>query len=462
MKTPSPWHPMSDHLNLRHAVRILQTARELEVLFAPDSPPGPPLDRVLQRYQRAHPKMGRKDRLVLGTAVYHLARHRTLLLEAGREFAAGEGDLLLLGLLDALSDPEALGQIPHLPGGVQPWSRRLAWLRSEREDLGACLEAAGETPLAEAPPAVAAALARLFSVPEWWFADGPWQTVAQATAELAALSRPQGLTLRVQTHRCPDRAAVIGRVGGLGIPCCATPRSPWGITVEGRHNLLATEVYRDGSVEVQDEGSQLVACLVDPKPTETILDLCAGGGGKSLALAAAMGGRGRVLAYDTHTGRLQDARRRARRGGLGNIQVLENFDAVRREGPFDQVLADVPCTSSGTLRRNPDAAWRWSREQMLDLTRLQGEILDRAAALVRPGGLLTYITCSLLGPENHARTQAFLEQHPEFHLAPVGDRSGQTPLLDIPGSESGVFRLPANLERYTGDVFFLARFRKEG
>ncbi|MDF1555652.1 MAG: RsmB/NOP family class I SAM-dependent RNA methyltransferase [Deferrisomatales bacterium] len=454
--------PVSDDLNLRHAVRILQTARELEALFNPDAPPGPPLDRVLQRYQRAHPKMGRRDRLVLGAAVYHLARGRTLLLEAGREFAAGEGDLLLLGLLDAMADPEALGQIPHLPGGVRPWSRRLAWLGGERADLVACLEAAGATALTEAPAAVADALALLFSVPEWWLADGPWQTVAQATAELAALRQPQRLTLRVQAHRCADRAAVIGRLEGLGIPCGATPRSPWGITVEGRHNLLATEVYRDGSVEVQDEGSQLVACLVDPKPTETILDLCAGGGGKSLALAAVMGGRGRILAYDTHTDRLRDARRRARRAGLGNIQVMEDFDAVRRAGPFDQVIADVPCTSSGTLRRNPDAAWRWSRDQMLELTQLQAEILDRAAVMVRPGGFLTYVTCSLLAPENHSQTQAFQERHPEFLPAPPGERTGQTPLLDICGVESGAFRLPATLDRYTGDAFFVARFRKQG
>ena len=453
---------MSDHLNLRHAVRILQTARELEVLFAPDAPPGPPLDRALQRYQRAHPKMGRRDRLVLGTAVYHLARTRTLLLEAGQEFTVGEGDLLLLALLDAVSDADALGQIPHLPDGVRPWRRRLAWLQRERESLAAALDGAGEVPLVDASPAITTALTRLFSVPEWWFADGPWHTVAQATAELAALRRPQGLTLRVQDHRYPDRAPVIARLEELEIPCRATPRSPWGITVEGRHNLLATEVYRDGTVEVQDEGSQLVACLLDPKPTETILDLCAGGGGKSLALAAAMGGRGRVLAYDTHTRRLQDARRRARRAGLGNVQVLEDLDTVRREGPFDQVLADVPCTSSGILRRNPDAAWRWSREQMLELTRLQEEILDRGAALVRPGGFLAYITCSLLAPENTSRARAFLEQHPEFHPAPVGDRTGQAPLLDVPGAKGGAFRLPANLERYTGDAFFLARFRKEG
>jgi len=286
--------------------------------------------------------------------------------------------------------------------------------------------------------------------------------VAQATAELAELRKPQGLGLRVQAHRCPDRAEVVARLDKLNIPCHVTPRSPWGIAVEGRHNLLATEVYRDGTVEVQDEGSQLVACLMDPKPTETILDLCAGGGGKSLALAAVMGGRGRVLAYDTHTGRLRDARKRARRAGLGNVRVVEDFKVVQQEGPFDQVLTDVPCTSSGTLRRNPDAAWRWGPAQMLELTRVQSEILDRAATLVRPSGFLTYVTCSLLRPENTSRAQAFLEQHPEFGWAPVGDRTGQTPLLDVPGAATGAFRLPANLERYSGDAFFMARFQKEG
>jgi 16S rRNA (cytosine967-C5)-methyltransferase len=446
-------------LNLRHAVRILQGARALEALIAPEAPRGPPLDRALQHYQRAHPKMGRRDRLLLGTAVYHLARSRTLLLEAGREFVPGEGDLLLLALLDTLPDVGALGQIPHLPQGVQPWRSRLAWLRRERAELAAAVTGAGNMPLTAA---TAATVARLYSVPEWWLGTGPWQTVSQAAAELAALRRPQALTLRVQAHRHRDRAGVVARLEQLGIPCSLTRRSPWGITVEGRHNLLATAVYREGAVEVQDEGSQLVACLVDPKPTETVLDLCAGGGGKSLAMAAAMGGRGRVLAYDTHSKRLQDTRRRARRAGLGNVQVVPDLAAVRREGPFDQVLVDVPCTSSGTLRRNPDAAWRWGPEPLRELTRLQGEILDRGASLVRTGGVLVYATCSLLEPENSDQTRAFLERHPAFRPAPVGDRSGQAPLLDVPGAGNGAFRLPANLERYSGDGFFLARFRREG
>ena len=428
----------------------------------PGAPSGVPLDRALQRYQRSHPKMGRNDRLVLGTAVYQFARNRTLLLEAGRGFTAGEGDLLLLGLLDAVSDQADLGQIRHLPDGVRPWRRHLAWLQRERDHMGSVIETAGPTPLGDVSPGIVATLSRLHSVPEWWISDGPWETVGDAAAELAVLRRPQQLTLRVQSHQCSDRTQVIEGLKELGIPCRPTPRSPWGITVEGRHNVLATEIYRDGSVEVQDEGSQLVTCLMDPKPTEKILDACAGGGGKSLALASAMGGRGQVIAYDTHTGRLRDARKRARRAGLGNIRVVEDFQAVQNEGDFDQVLVDVPCTSSGTLRRNPDVAWRWDRDALTKLLSVQRDILDRVASLVRPGGYLTYATCSLLPQENGEQISMFLERHHGFRALALGDRDGHTPLHGVPGFEQGVLRLPAHLGGYSGDGFFMARFRNEG
>jgi len=286
--------------------------------------------------------------------------------------------------------------------------------------------------------------------------------VGDALAELSVLRRPQNLTLRVQAHRGVEWSQVAADLAAAGVPTRPTERSPWGLVVEGRHNVLATELYRSGTVEVQDEGSQLVACLCDPKPNERILDFCAGGGGKALALAAALGGRGQVVAHDISAAKLSDARRRARRGGLGNLRCVADLAQVTALGPYHLVLTDVPCTSSGTLRRNPDVAWRWSEAELTRLLALQAEILERAATLVTPGGHLVYATCSLLPAENREQLEGFLSRHPEFALAAPGERSGHGPLLDIPGSEQGAFRLPATLPRYAGDGFFVGRLRRRG
>jgi 16S rRNA (cytosine967-C5)-methyltransferase len=455
------WKPEIGDLSARHSVRILRSAAALELQLVKADGRSPPLDRALQNYQRTHRKMGRNDRLLLGTAVYHLARNRELLLEAGREFIPGEGDLLLLALTDALGSQDDLGTIRHLPGGVRPWRQHLARLHRRREELVGTVARAFGTPLADAAGTeIVAALSNLFSIPEWWFTFGPWSTIDQAVAELARLRTPQTLTLRVSAHRGISRGDVMDTLSAQGIPCAATPRSPWGIVVEGRHNVLATELYRAGTVEVQDEGSQLVAALIDPKPSECVLDLCAGGGGKALALAAAMGARGQVITYDINPRKLEDVRRRARRAGLGNVRVAESPAEVDALGPYDQVLADVPCTSTGTLRRNPDVAWRWGREALQELTATQASILDRAAQLVRPGGHLVYATCSLLEIENGSQMDAFLRRFPDFSPAPPGDRQGHGPLLDLKEAVPRGFRLPADLDRYTGDAFFMARFRR--
>ncbi|RMG88095.1 MAG: RsmB/NOP family class I SAM-dependent RNA methyltransferase, partial [Candidatus Dadabacteria bacterium] len=344
--------------------------------------------------------------------------------------------------------------------GVAPWLQALGRLERLRERWVERLEAHRKAEIPGRGP-VREALEGLFGVPGWWLDAGPWARVGEAVRELGRLRRPQELTLRVQAHRA-ERPAVLRELRDAGVPVSPTPRSPWGIRVAGRHNVLALPAVREGRVEVQDEGSQLVACLCDPKPGERVLDFCAGGGGKALALAAAMGGRGEVVAHDADRARLRDTRRRARRAGLGNIRVEASAEAVGRRAPYDLVLVDVPCSSSGTLRRNPDVAWRWNAEDLGRLTAVQAEILDRVAGWVRPGGFLVYVTCSLLVPENQAQIEAFLARHPEFAPAPLGDRTGHEPLLDLPGAEAGILRLPANLPRYTGDAFFLARLGRLG
>ncbi len=450
------WGGKVSDVNPRHAVRILRAAAGFEELIWSG---GPPLDRALQAHTRARRNMGRNDRAVLAEAVYHLARNREAIRRALPDAMPGDGDLLLLAFLDrmGLADP---GKVPHLPGGVAPWLQALGRLERLRAAWVERIGARQKEPIPRSGP-VREALEALFSVPGWWFDLGPWDRVGEAVRELARLRRPQELTLRAQAHRT-DRGRVLRELREAGVPARPTDRSPWGVRVAGRHNVLRLPLIREGRAEVQDEGSQLVACLCDPKPREKVLDFCAGGGGKALALAAAMGGRGRVVAHDADPARLRDTRRRARRGGLGNIRVEPSAEQVGREAPYDLILVDVPCSSSGTLRRNPDAAWRWTREDLARLTRIQAEILDRVAPWVRPGGFLVYVTCSLLEPENRRQIESFLARHPGFEPAPLGDRTGHAPLLDVPGADRGVLRLPAVLPRYGGDAFFLARLRKDG
>ncbi len=454
-----PWawwdRPLRD-VAPRHAVRILSAAASFEELVYGEG--GPPLDRALQAYQRARRQMGRNDRAVLAEAVYHLARNRQAVAAALPRAVPGDGDRLLLAFLDRLGG-EHPGRIPHLPGGVRPWLEALDRLAAVRARCVAVLEEAWDASLKAPSRAVREALPLLFSVPAWWLESGPWDRVGPAVRELALLRTPQKLILRAQPHRT-RREAVIRALRDAGVPARPTARSPWGIVVDGRHNVLALPALREGDAEVQDEGSQLVVCLCDPKPGERVLDLCAGGGGKTLGLASAMEGRGVVVAYDPDPRRLLQARRRVRRAGLGNVRIVDRLDEVVSLGPYDVVLVDAPCTSAGTLRRNPDAAWRWRPEDLDQLTALQARILDTAAGLVKAGGFLVYATCSFLEPENRLRIERFLCRHGQFEPAPPGDRKGHAPLLDIPGSDSGVFRFPGNLHRYYGDAFFVARLRR--
>jgi len=449
------WGTPGPDLAMRHAVRILRAAGHLEELVFSG---GPPLDRALRNYQSQNRKMGRSDRLLLGTALYGLARNRELFRQAHPEAVLGDGEYLVLALLDERGgDP---GKVPHLPGGPLHWVRILERSADLRQRWAACLTSRWKERAREPSAATREALEGLLGVPHWWVALGPWETVGDVVKEFARLKRPQRLILRVHPPTAEAREGAIAALRAQGVPCQPTQRSPWGIRVDGRHNVLALALHREGTVEVQDEGSQLVACLGDPKPGENVLDYCAGGGGKTLALAAAMEGRGTVVAHDADARRLADTRRRARRAGLGNIRVLAEVEAVKNAGPYDLVLVDAPCSSSGTLRRNPDVAWRWGEADVRRLAALQGEILDEAAALVRPGGTLVYATCSLLEPENRDQAHSFAQRHGEFRFAPPGDRRGHGPLLDVPGAGEGCFRLPANLPTYDGDAFFLARFRR--
>jgi len=182
--------------------------------------------------------------------------------------------------------------------------------------------------------------------------------------------------------------------------------------------------FRDGLVEVQDEGSQLVALLADARPGMRVVDFCAGAGGKTLAMAAAMGNKGHIVACDVLRGRVDRAAARLARAGVHNVErrglSTERDPWVKRHArSFDRVLVDAPCSGVGTWRRNPDAKWRFTKDDLAAVIDLQRRILDSAARLVKPGGRLIYATCSLLPSENAAQVMSFAKDHPDFALRPV-------------------------------------------
>jgi 16S rRNA (cytosine967-C5)-methyltransferase len=186
------------------------------------------------------------------------------------------------------------------------------------------------------------------------------------------------------------------------------------------------QVFKDGLIEVQDEGSQLVALLADARPGMRIADFCAGAGGKTLAIAAQMQNKGKIVACDVLEGRIERAAVRFARAGVHNVErkalSSERDQWVKRHaGTFDRVLVDAPCTGTGTWRRNPDAKWKLTPTDLEELTQVQRSILDSAWRLVKPGGRLIYATCSLLAEENEVQVAAFLEAHAEFKLVPVGN-----------------------------------------
>ncbi len=244
-------------------------------------------------------------------------------------------------------------------------------------------------------------------------------------AEMAALMREAALDLRVNVLKT-DRLSAIAALAADGIVAEPTPLSPIGLRVEGRPNLAATPSFKNGLVEVQDEGSQLVALLVDARSGQRVVDFCAGAGGKTLALAAAMANKGQIVACDVLAGRVDRAGVRLRRAGAHNVTrralSSERDPWVKRhEGSFDRVLVDAPCSGTGTWRRNPDARWRLDAGEPEDLARLQARILASAWRLVRKGGRLVYATCSLLPKENEDQVNAFLADKPDIRLRPIAE-----------------------------------------
>ncbi|MBT9386166.1 RsmB/NOP family class I SAM-dependent RNA methyltransferase [Pseudooceanicola sp. CBS1P-1] len=278
-------------------------------------------------------------------------------------------------------------------------------------------------------------------------------------AEMAALLTPPTLDLRVNTLKA-DRAEVLRALEAQDLQPEPSGLAPQGIRLRTRLSLARLEPLKSGAVEIQDEGSQLVAMLVEAGPGDRVVDFCAGAGGKTLAIAAQMENKGRIIACDVNEGRLKRASERFRKAGVHNAEtrlLTSETDrwVKRHKGSFDRVLVDAPCSGTGTWRRNPDARWRAPEEQGLDsLIALQARILSSAARLVKPGGRLVYATCSLLPEENEAQVDAFLAAHPDFRILPLSEAA--------PGIASAhPVHLSLTPARHDTDGFFAAILLRE-
>lgn len=404
-----------------------------------------PADAVTSGYFRTRRDFDDLDRGAVLERLYALLRHRARLgWWVARQ---GQMDMPRTRLLAwlSLAEGRTADQIGRLFDGATP-----ALSAGEAAMLGqlrGCTMAHPEMPEAvrlECPPWAMAPLQRRFGD-----AFG---------AEMEASLTPPPLDLRVNPVKA-TREAVLRDLRGLGLRAEATRLAPQGIRLSERISLARLEGLKRGEIEIQDEGSQLVALLVDAKAGERVVDFCAGAGGKTLAMASQMNNKGHIIACDISEARLKRCAERLRRAGLHNAEtrlLASETDrwVKRHKGGFDRVLVDAPCSGTGTWRRNPDARWRAPDLGLENLMALQARILASAARLVKPGGRLVYATCSLLPEENEAQVSGFLAAHPAFRLVPLAEAA---PDLAVAAGDY----LTLTPARHDTDGFFAAVLQRE-
>lgn len=388
------------------AARLQAAIEILDLVIASTREDGPPADALVTRYFKTRRYAGSKDRRAVRELVFRAIRHDAERPESGRAavLSLAESNPELLELFGQPRGPEAIG------------------------------------------PAELETIPRGKTVPSWLI---PELSPLVAPDEWPALLERAPLDLRVNIVRTTRDAMLAAYPGAV-----PTPISPWGLRLPPDSKVDQSAEYREGFVEVQDEGSQLIALACDPQPGQRVIDLCAGAGGKALAIAAAAPGA-TILATDSNRARLSKLAPRAERAGArigtmllnppNEIQQLADWRASA-----DVVLVDAPCSGSGTWRRNPEGRWRLTPERLDRLVALQRHLLDIAAELVRPGGSIVYAVCSLLGREGAGQAGAFLGRHSGWAGQDTLERAGRSDSvgrLMTPGHDST-------------DGFFVARLVK--
>ena len=401
-----------------------------------------PATLALRDWGKANRFAGSKDRSAIGNIVFDCLRARSLL---GWMMDDDSPRALVLGLMAhhremPLKDIQAAASEKYGLGALT--SDELARLKSP-------------VPIDGAPDWVKA------DVPEWIWPAFENNFGDEAIAEGAALATRPPLDLRVNTLKSTRESALQKHSEYNPVPCKTSPlgiRFPAPSDDTRLPNIQNDVAYLTGEVEIQDEGSQIVSLLIDAKPGEQILDYCAGGGGKTLALAASMQNEGTIHAYDIDKRRLAPLVARAARAGAANIEVhMPPADLTGLNGKMDRVVIDAPCTGTGTWRRKPDAKWRLTLDQLERRIKEQEQVLEQAKDFAKVGGYLFYITCSVLAEENEGAVYRFLEANPGYSLVSAGEVYEDTFGTDgpKPWSEDGltVTLTPASTDT---DGFFFA------
>ena len=375
---------MTPAARLQMAIEILETMATTEQ----------PVDRLLKDWFRTRRFAGSKDRAAIAERVFTIQRHRAAL--AWRMRSETPRALVIASLLAEGAMPETW----FTGDGYGP-----ALLSDDEKAAIAVEPAPAPLPVLGGFPA--------FLEPELTSVFGP-----RLLDEMLALQQRAPIDLRVNTLR-RERGEVLDALIAQGFAAKPTPFAPHGIRIasgEGSAALGRGAMFESGAFEFQDEAAQIASILCRARPDSRILDLAAGAGGKSLALAALMRNQGEIVASDIRQPALQELAVRAKRAGATNIKTHLLTDAYPPTGLFDTVLLDTPCSGSGTWRRQPELRWRTTPARLAELVPLQDRLLAQAAAFVKPGGRLVYATCSILPRENEARVATFLSRNPAFKL----------------------------------------------
>lgn len=425
------------------AARIDAVIALLGGIFASDRP----ADGVISAYFRNHRYIGGGDRRDITERLYRILRHYHRL---SAHLPAPEPRLFVIADMALLSKETPADSFGEAGNKYAP-----APLSDREKQLYRMLE--GKALVSKGQPEHVT-----LECPAWAAEKLKTSLGKKFHDVMTEMLEEAPLDLRVNTLKT-DRdtlKAILGKT--LKCTVEETPYSPWGLRITGKRPALGQmTLFQDGHFEVQDEGSQLIALAAAPKPGMRVLDICAGAGGKTLALGAMMQNKGSITAADISEGRLKRAKQRFKRAGLFNTTLMpltsENDKALkRRRGTFDIVLLDAPCTGTGTWRRDPDKKWRNIGPDLSALLETQARILDSAAKQVKPGGKLVYATCSLLAEENEAQFAAFLAKHPDFTQI---DLSKMPELAHIPLSGAAMRLLPS--EHKTDGFFCAIAVRKE-